>query len=71
MSEPIDELTKLTVNLIPRSVAALDAAALTTGDSRSDVVNRALQLYAATVSRPFKSFRWDAATNEFAEYDHA
>lgn len=40
------DLTKLTVNLIPRAVAALDAVALLTGDSKTDSVNRALQVYA-------------------------
>lgn len=41
-----DDLTKLTVNLVPRAVAALQAAAETTGDTRTDTVNRALQMYA-------------------------
>lgn len=41
------DLTKLTVNLTPASVAALNATAELTGLSRTDCVNRALQLYAA------------------------
>lgn len=40
------ELTKMTVNLIPKSVEALDLAATLTGDTRTDIVNRAIQLYA-------------------------
>jgi hypothetical protein len=39
------DLTKLTVNLIPAAVDALTAAAERCGHSRTDTVNRALQLY--------------------------
>ena len=42
----MDELTELKVNLIPLSVIALNKAAEITGDSRTDTINRALQLYA-------------------------
>lgn len=42
-------LTRLTVNLVPQAVAALDDVHAFTEDSRVDVVNRALQLYAAIV----------------------
>ena len=38
--------TRITVNLIPRAVAALDQARAITGLSQTDVVNRALQAYA-------------------------
>lgn len=38
--------TKLTVNLTARSVAAMDEAAALSGDSKTDAVNRGLQLYA-------------------------
>ena len=40
------DVTKLTVNRVPRAVAALDDVALLTGDSKTDSVNRALQVYA-------------------------
>lgn len=37
--------TKLTVNLVPQAVTALELAALVTEDSRTDIVNRAIQVY--------------------------
>ncbi|MFJ1706569.1 hypothetical protein [Kitasatospora sp. NPDC088346] len=37
---------RLTVNLTPRAAKALDQAAAASGDSRTDTVNRALQVYA-------------------------
>ncbi len=40
------DLTKLTVNLVPRSVTSLAFAAAASGDTRTDTVNRALQMYA-------------------------
>ena len=43
MGEP---LTKLSVNLLPRAMAALNEAAELVGCSRTDTVNRALLLYA-------------------------
>ena len=39
-------LTKITANLVPRAVVALNHASGTTGDNRTDVINRALQVYA-------------------------
>jgi hypothetical protein len=44
----IDEadLTKLTVNLVPRAVVAMEFGAALAGDTRTDTVNRALQVYA-------------------------
>jgi len=39
------EQTRLTVNLTPKSRAALGAAVLISEDTRTDVVNRALQFY--------------------------
>lgn len=54
-------LTRLTVNLVPRALAALDLAAEHTGDSRTDIVNRALQVYAAVVR---------AGVGEVVAYDH-
>lgn len=42
---PAEGLTRMTVNLVPASVAALDRAAELTGDSKTDIVNRALQAY--------------------------
>jgi hypothetical protein len=41
-----ERLTKLTVNLLPQSMAALNSAAERLGDSRTDTVNRAVQVYA-------------------------
>lgn len=41
-------LTKISLNMIPRAVAAIEQAADITGDSRTDVINRAVQLYAFT-----------------------
>jgi hypothetical protein len=38
-------LTKITVNLVPRTAVALDSACATTGDSKTDTINRAVQLY--------------------------
>lgn len=40
-----NQLTKFTVNLVPKAVASLQEAAQLGGISRSDVVNRALQAY--------------------------
>lgn len=39
-------LVRLTVNLTERSVAALQAASTADGNSKTDTVNRALQVYA-------------------------
>jgi hypothetical protein len=39
-------LTRLTVNLTPRATAAMELAAGLTGDSKTDTVCRALQVYA-------------------------
>jgi hypothetical protein len=36
----------MTVNLVRRAVRALDIATDTTGENRTDTVNRALQVYA-------------------------
>ena len=41
-----DDVTKLTVKLVPRSKDAMEVASVLTGDSRTDTVNRALQVYA-------------------------
>ncbi|ACU71901.1 hypothetical protein Caci_2992 [Catenulispora acidiphila DSM 44928] len=40
------ELERVTVNLAPRAAHALKQVADLTGDSKTDVINRALQLYA-------------------------
>ncbi len=39
-------LTKITVNLIPRSMTALNTIVALTGDNKTDSINRALQVYA-------------------------
>lgn len=43
------ELTKVSANFVPRAIAALDLASEITGDSRTDVLNRAVQVYAYLV----------------------
>ena len=42
----MSDLTKLTALLVPRAVAALNDAADLSGDTRTDVLNRAVQVYA-------------------------
>ena len=42
-------MTKHTVNQIPKAVEALDFASTLSRDTPTDVVNRALQIYAAIV----------------------
>ena len=39
-------LQRITVNLTPRSAAALELASQLTGDTKTDTVNRAIQIYA-------------------------
>lgn len=43
-------LTKVIVNCTPRAMAALDRVTDLTDDSKTDTINRALQLYAALVA---------------------
>jgi hypothetical protein len=50
MDTDVSDLTKLSVNLVPRALVALQLAAQTTGNSQTDTVNRALQIYAYLVS---------------------
>jgi len=38
-------LERITVNLTPRSVAAMDQVVDLTGDTKTDTINKALQLY--------------------------
>ncbi|AJC61074.1 MULTISPECIES: hypothetical protein [Streptomyces] len=38
--------TRITVNLAPKAAAALDQAVKLTGDTKTDTINRALQIYA-------------------------
>ena len=45
-SSMASDLTRLTVNLIPKAVTALDTAVQLSEDSRTDTINRALQVYA-------------------------
>lgn len=40
------QLQRVTVNLIPRALGALHATMTRTGDSKTDTINRALQVYA-------------------------
>jgi hypothetical protein len=41
-----NSVTKLTVNITPRATTALDAAATANGETKTNVVNRAIQAYA-------------------------
>lgn len=46
--EPVEggrTLIKVTVNLTPRTVDAMEIACARTGDSKTDTINRALQVY--------------------------
>jgi hypothetical protein len=43
-------LTRVTVNLVPKAAVALKESAALEGISRTDVVNRAVQLYAMFVA---------------------
>jgi hypothetical protein len=45
----MSDLTRTTVNLTPNAIAALNTAAELVGHSRTDVINRAIQIYAAIV----------------------
>lgn len=42
----MSSLTKMTVNLVPRAVDAIDRASAVNQDSKTDTVNRAVQLWA-------------------------
>src|SRR5213593_2900467 len=39
-------LSRVTVNLTPRSMQALDRVSVAVGESKTDAINRALQVYA-------------------------
>lgn len=49
MTTPTPDLTRLTVNLVPRAVVALANARALTEDTGTDTVNRAIQIYAEIV----------------------
>lgn len=42
----VQPMTRLTVNLIPKTVAALDQVTALNQENKTDAVNRALQMYA-------------------------
>ncbi|HEX5995995.1 MAG TPA: hypothetical protein VFY84_12705 [Jiangellales bacterium] len=44
-----EQLTKVIVNLTEQSMAALDDAARIEGDTRTETINRAIQLYCLMV----------------------
>ncbi|WP_107473607.1 hypothetical protein [Streptomyces sp. NRRL S-813] len=44
--EPRPGPARITVNLAPKAATALDQAVKLTGDSKTDTINRALQVYA-------------------------
>lgn len=48
----MSDLTKLTVNLTAKAEKALRKASRDTGDSETDVVNRAIQVYALALTEP-------------------
>jgi hypothetical protein len=45
--QPAADLTRVIVNFTARSVMALDRASGLTNDTKTDTINRAVQLYAA------------------------
>lgn len=47
-----DDFTKISFNAIPRAVTAMELAADNAGLTRTDTLNRAIQLYAAVTGRP-------------------
>ena len=51
----LEDLTKLMVYLTPKALAALFAGAEVTEDTKTDTVNRALQIYAAMVQAAAKT----------------
>jgi hypothetical protein len=46
LAQGAPRLTRATVNLTPKSVRAIEGVAATTGDTRTDIINRAVQVYA-------------------------
>lgn len=57
-----DELTKVTVYLTAGATAAMDRAHAASGDTKTDVINRALHLYAELVSaEPGTTISFDRA----------
>lgn len=58
----IGPLTKLSANITDRSRMALEAAAEQTGDTQTDTVNRAIQLYAFVVKLHAKGRGWGRFT---------
>ena len=64
------QLTRITINLNERSAAALELAARLTGDSKTDTVNRALQIYAfieQTTARGGSIYISEAGDSELKE----
>ncbi len=45
-----DALTKLTVNMRPRAMAAIDSSTARCGGTKTETINRAVQLYDAVTS---------------------
>lgn len=46
MAEERQPLERVTVNLVPRTAKALQLAVDITGDTKTDTINRAIQMYA-------------------------
>jgi hypothetical protein len=51
-------LTKVAVNMTPRAMAAVQRVQMATGDSRTDVVNRAVQVYDAVLALLARGDGW-------------
>lgn len=69
MSDDKGDLTRVTVNLTPRALAAMEAMSRKTRLGKTDVINRALQVY-ALVDSLVQTTRDDGAlvvVNDFGE----
>jgi hypothetical protein len=62
VSEIRTDITKLSANLLPSTVAALNAAVEEAGDTATDTVNRAIQLYAEIMRLHAKGRGWGRFT---------
>lgn len=58
MTETDNQLTKLTVNLLPEAYEAMVTVASRTGMTRTDTINRAL-IMAELTSRPVPAGHWE------------
>ncbi len=63
------DLTRVTVNLIPKADKAMERAAELTGDTKTDTINRALQYYALMCEAQAENPRRDIYLATQAELD--